>query len=820
VSGLCGRCGVELTEEFSSCPLCAGRWEIWELVLPPIPLEGMREQVAAWLSQLPTPAALELLVTSGGLRTRLLTPPGKAQGALSAWAAMTRQQSRWERAEEEPFTGREPAAGLYSPLPLPNLIAGGGLADPALAIAGQLIGSLPPGGRASLRVWLLGHEQDLQEKLCAFIAYSDDTAWSLRLGLLHSLALAGGLTALAFGGALGGGWLPPALAAAGILAGGALTLAGVQGLLDWMAWRAVPREIMVKRVSETLLRVSFAVSGTAPRHLSLLAGRSAWRKLDGEWPQVRRFGLPLPVSELAGLLAPPQVGEGSGMLDRATVQSVPAPPPSRPLTQADFKIGLSPSTGEAIGIDPDGHGMAVCGSRSGKSSVMAGLLEQLIARGRQAPGIFLVDPHCSLADSFLQAVDELPPDLRAEAVRRLRIITPDQPEVIPLNLLAIRDYAWAGNTIVQVGRRLWDDYWGPRMQAALLALFRLVHAWNMNHPDGRMGLIHVIFAAFNAEWRHDAMQYLPPAERMESLALDALLGQFGNEGRRWDQGWLTEVISPVLSKVMALHLTDWVSTALHQGSFVDMEQWIRDGAWVVLRLPSGTMGRESARLMAGIVYNVFDAAYRRATALRPIPYTFVIDEAQEIGAGLQLESMLSEGGKFGARMFVLSQSLAMMRSEPALRPLAQSLLANTSTQAFFSPDPEDAALIRETLSAEARYGLTTLDLPTLTCWLRTRLNSEWQPPTLLKVRPLRTPDPLRVHALVREVIGAHPEDYLDGEPGRAQAVEALKGMVPPMQKAILSELFRGTPKDDEPIEGPEDGGKVGHVAPDDRRLGF
>ena len=35
--------------------------------------------------------------------------------------------------------------------------------------------------------------------------------------------------------------------------------------------------------------------------------------------------------------------------------------------------------------------------------------------------------------------------------------------------------------------------------------------------------------------------------------LDALLGQTG-EGDKWSQGWVTEVISPVLSKVMALEL--------------------------------------------------------------------------------------------------------------------------------------------------------------------------------------------------------------------------------------------------------------------------
>jgi len=60
---------------------------------------------------------------------------------------------------------------------------------------------------------------------------------------------------------------------------------------------------------------------------------------------------------------------------------------------------------------------------------------------------------------------------------------------------------------------------------------------------------------------------------------------------------------------------------------------------------------------------------------------------------------------------------------------------------FFSPDPEDAILIRDTLSSTARFGITTLDLPTLHCWLRARVNYAWQPPTLLKVKLLKRPNP-------------------------------------------------------------------------------
>ena len=65
--------------------------------------------------------------------------------------------------------------------------------------------------------------------------------------------------------------------------------------------------------------------------------------------------------------------------------------------------------------------------------------------------------------------------------------------------------------------------------------------------------------------------------------------------KKWDQGWVTEVISPVLSKVMKIELSPWLFSAMHQNTFVDLEKWVNERAWVVLRLPSGSMGHEGAK---------------------------------------------------------------------------------------------------------------------------------------------------------------------------------------------------------------------------------
>jgi len=285
-------------------------------------------------------------------------------------------------------------------------------------------------------------------------------------------------------------------------------------------------------------------------------------------------------------------------------------------------------------------------------------------------------------------------------------------------------------------------------------------------------------------------------------------------GDKWSQGWVTEAISPVLSKVMALELSPWLFSAMHQERFVDLDQWIEDKAWVVLRLPSGEMGREGARLTASVLYNVFDAAYRKATLTNPVPFYFVVDEAQEIGSGMRLESMLSEGAKFGARMFVMAQSLSMMRRVEGMEPVVQAMLANTSTQMFFSPDPEDADLIRATLSSTVRYGNMTLDLPSLQCWLRARIGGRWQPPTLTRIKPLPRADGERVRNLIGEVIASHPTDYLPADGWQEKASKVLANMLPPAAAELLDEFLA--------VKREKGDGQINQPDPllDGRRLGF
>ena len=131
---------------------------------------------------------------------------------------------------------------------------------------------------------------------------------------------------------------------------------------------------------------------------------------------------------------------------------------------------------------------------------------------------------------------------------------------------------------------------------------------------------------------------------------------------------------------------------------------------------------------------------------------------------------------------------------------------------FFSPDPEDADLIRATLSTSVRYGALTLDLPSLQCWLRARIGKRWQPPTVMRVDYPPRPEQERVQSLIREVIAAHPTDYEPAGDWQANAVHALQKLVPPAQRGMLDQLFVPRSRDDDQFE-------VGKDIVRDRQLG-
>ena len=286
----CGYSYATPASEAGSCPLCTGKWEVWELRLSPLPLERNHQRIASWLSQLPQPALFELLAEPDeGLRVRMIIPPCKADGAISAWAAMTQQQTRWEKLDAPAFPDGNSYQVLTTKAHVPNLAILDEGSDPLLALGGLLLAAAKREQSTSrLHIWLLEKDPTLQEKLRALSAYTYGTEsgvgndapnpWGLRLGLLRGVLLLG-IVIGGLGGGLAGLGSSLTIALVLIFSGLTLVLVAGFGMLDWMQWRSIPKDVLEARVQNTLLKVAFSLHGALPEQLSLLAGESVWQTM-------------------------------------------------------------------------------------------------------------------------------------------------------------------------------------------------------------------------------------------------------------------------------------------------------------------------------------------------------------------------------------------------------------------------------------------------------------------------------------------------------------------------------------------------------------
>ena len=142
----CPTCGTpqddpQTQDEFNrevkplACPLCHSGWDVWELRFAPIPLEKNRAQIASWLGQLPFPSAIDLACTERGIRVRMFTPPGSADGAIRSWAAMTHQQTRWVKLPPSAIPQSEMRFALKNTTHVPSVSLTDRGGDPMLAVS-------------------------------------------------------------------------------------------------------------------------------------------------------------------------------------------------------------------------------------------------------------------------------------------------------------------------------------------------------------------------------------------------------------------------------------------------------------------------------------------------------------------------------------------------------------------------------------------------------------------------------------------------------------------------------------------------------------
>jgi hypothetical protein len=190
---------------------------------------------------------------------------------------------------------------------------------------------------------------------------------------------------------------------------------------------------------------------------------------------------------------------------------------------------------------------------------------------------------------------------------------------------------------------------------------------------------------------------------------------------------LLEMTTPVTKKLNRFAASDVARRIFGQpNSTIDLPSIIQDGGILLVDLAAGVIGQETAALigstllnwLASILFAQQETRHGGNTKRRSI--YVIVDEFQSI-PGAAYTFMLSELAKFGARLFLGTQSLAYLaQMNPKTRA---AWLANTSTLFVFRCGAEDADHLAPELSVgdEDRLTVTPADivgLPDFACFVR------------------------------------------------------------------------------------------------------
>ena len=414
--------------------------------------------------------------------------------------------------------------------------------------------------------------------------------------------------------------------------------------------------------------------------------------------------------ELASLAHLPLDGEAVGVI-RAGARCI-APPPQvvanasesasvvRLLGDSDAGP-LAPVTLQIADGRQHTHILGATGC--GKSTLMGRMILDDIAASR---GVMVIDPKGDLvADVF----DRLPDQARSRAVLIDPLAKPRDGERRPcLNVLAQGDPELMVDNLVGIFRRIFAASWGPRtddlLRAACLTLLATAEA--QTRPPT---LAEVPRLLADRNYRERVVRELPDDRGAPKAASIAVLNDFWDGYRSLSEAGRQAVCAPLLNKLRAFLLRDFVAqTVAREQSTVDLRQ-VLDGGILLVRLPKGVLGDETARLLGSfLVAAVWQAASERAKSAQGarVDASLYIDEAANfLNLPYPLEDMLAEARAYRLSLVLAHQNLAQLTPE-----LREGISANTRNKVFFTCSPEDAKALAPHVAPQlAEHDLAHLD---------------------------------------------------------------------------------------------------------------
>ena len=440
----------------------------------------------------------------------------------------------------------------------------------------------------------------------------------------------------------------------------------------------------------------------------------ARRKL--ELRSLGRHSFVLSLSELASICHLPAEPALPGVV-RAGARTVARPP----------GIGMD---GKPLGVDAAGRPVALAAADAryhlhlvgptgvGKSTLIARLALADLAAGR---GAAVIDPKGDLVEDLLARIPEGMED-RVDLLDPLDVAPPG------LNALEGADTDLVVDQLVGIFQRVYERFWGPRtddiLRASLLTLIR---------ADTEATLADVPRLLADDDWRRSLTASLDDPVGLEPFW--AWYDQLGESMR-------AQATGPVLNKLRSFLLRRPVRAIVGQPtSTIDVARGLDHGRLLLARVPKGTLGEETSRLLGSfVVARVWQAALERAgrpEAERRDAALYVDEVHNYLSLPTPLADMLAE-----ARGYRLSLCLAHQHLGQLPKEMREALSANARTKVFFQLSPEDAQSVERLVKPE--LGAHDLaHLPAYTAAVRLCRAGEPSPTFTLETQPLPAGSPDR-----------------------------------------------------------------------------
>ncbi|ACU72944.1 conserved hypothetical protein [Catenulispora acidiphila DSM 44928] len=491
---------------------------------------------------------------------------------------------------------------------------------------------------------------------------------------------------------------------------------------------------------------------------SMFAGQNwfARKKLSGSVKCLnsRRFagrGSLLGVAELAAIAHLPTDPAAPGV-ERAGARTAVPPPGILTPTGPDADASVPPvkPLGVSESANPRPVGLAVADSRqhvhilgatgSGKSTLMTHMILDDVAAGR---GVVVIDPKGDLVNDILARLPE-------SAVGRTVVFDPDDASAPPsLNVLQLErpdEVDMIVDNLCGLFGRIFSSFWGPRTDDNLRsACLTLLHA-----PEAATG--GVSLADIPRLLGEDAYR-----RRMTAGLKDPVLRGFWSQYEQLSDAQRANHVGPLMNKLRAFLLRSFVRDSIADGpSSFDMEK-VLDGGVLLVRLPKGVIGEETAKLLGSfVVAKVWQAASRRAKLPQHLrrDCSLYLDEFQNfLNLPYPMEDMLAEARGYRLSLTLAHQNLAQLPND-----LREGISANARTKLFFNSSPEDSRLLeRHTTPILLQHDLSHLGAFQAAARLVT--GSQQRPAFTLRTQPLPAPIAGRdnlIRASARNAFGHAP----------------------------------------------------------------